>query len=286
LQDLHGTPGLQRKQVLKLKEAIAGAIRPLPEETRSQLWPAFENELIHNSRLVKTAVEMVVKERLGLSDVPFSLTVKQEDGSSFRVDTDLHKVAKIDDATAHKIVEKGLMGIAGLSQTIGEMKAFSAISGFREEELPLFRHKLDFAADLASSQTKEQNFQRVIDLAGLPEFPMTQGAISVEQLLKVRDSSEAREFRDWLGGIGQASDEEIREHIGSLRARVGLTVGSATGKAMRFLITTGLGFVPGGTAAALALSAADQFVVDRLLPRSGIAAFANELYLSIFTPLK
>jgi len=286
LQLMHGTPGLRRNQIVKLKGAIAGAIRPLPEGTRTQLWPPFQNELIHNPRLVNAAVEMVVQTRLGLSNLPFSLAVHQESEDGFKVESDLQHVAKIDELTAHKTIEEGLMGVAGLSQSIGEMKAYSAISGFRDEELPLFKHKLDFLADAVSSQTREQNFRRVIDLAGIPEFPMTEGSISVEKLLEVRDSSEAREFRDWLGGIGQATDDEIRERIASLRAKAGLKVSGDMGKTTRFLITSGLGLIPGATVAALALGATDQFVVDRLLPRSGIAAFVNELYLSIFAAIK
>jgi hypothetical protein len=55
---------------------------------------------------------------------------------------------------------------------------------------------------------------------------------------------------------------------------------------MRFLITAGVGLVPGAELPALGLSVADQFIVDRLLPRSGIAAFVNNLYISIFKPIK
>src|ERR1700676_3485776 len=50
-------------------------------------------------------------------------------------------------------------------------------------------------ADAMSSEIREQSFRRVIELAGLPEVPMTEGAVSVDRFLKIRDSSEAREFR-------------------------------------------------------------------------------------------
>src|SRR4029077_16329431 len=143
----------------------------------------------------------------------------------------------------HKIVERGLMGIAGLSQSIGEMKHYSAISGFRDEELPLFRHKLDFLAAAVSSEAKEQGFRRVIELAGLPRFPTSEGAVNVE-MLRVRNSSEAREFRDWSGEIGGASDAEIKERVASLRARAGLVTTSPAGKAMRFFVNTGLSLIP------------------------------------------
>jgi hypothetical protein len=286
LQHMHGVPRLQRKQVAKLKRTIAEAIRPLPAGIRAELWPPFENELLHNASLIRKAVEMVVQARLGLADVPFSLAVHRESQDIFKVKTDLHHRLNIGELEGHKLVEAGLMGIAGLSQNIMEMKAYSAISGFRDEELPLFRHKLDFLADSLSSQTKERNFRRVIELAGLPEFPSSDGMVNVDKLLKARDSSEAREFRDWLGGVSNATDDEIRDRVASLRARAGLIVGSETGKAMRFLITAGVGLVPGAELPALGLSVADQFIVDRLLPRSGIAAFVNNLYISIFKPIK
>lgn len=235
---------------------------------------------------MKAAVEMAVQSRLGLVEVPFSVKVHQEENNDFTVETDLCHLLNIDEITAHKLVEEGLIGIAGLSQCIVEMKAYSAISGFREKELPLFRRKLDFIADAVSSQECEKSFRRVINLAGLPSIPMNEGAISVDKLLKVRNCSEAREFRDWLGGIAQASDDDIRDRITSFRAMAGLEVGGTVGKVMRFLVTNGLGIMPGGTVPALVLSVVDQFIVDRFLPRSGIAAFVNELYLSIFARIK
>ena len=282
LQGLNGAPGLQRKQILKLKRSVASAIRRIPEDFRSQVFPSFQNELLHNNRLIATATAMVLRERLGVDDVPFSIRLHQESDDVFRAETDIGRCTRLSEPEAHKIVEKGLMGIGGLSQSIGEMKHYAAISGFRDEELPLFRHKLDFLADAASSQVREHNFRRVIDVSGIPDLSTGRGTVSVDRLLKIRDSSETREFRDWLGGIGAASDSEIRDRVASFRAKAGLKVASGTGRAMRFLVTNGLGLIPHTAAPAVALGALDQFVLDKLLPRSGIAAFVNELYPSIF----
>ena len=282
LQCLHGDSSLQRKQAIKLKSAIISAIRPLPEGLRPQLFPAFREDLLHNRNLLRTSVSMAVHIRLGESDIPFSLDVHQEDAETFRVETDLPQRAKLSELEAHKIIEKGIMAIAGLTQTIGEMKAYSAVSGFRDADLPLFRYKLDFLANAASSETRESNFQRVIDIAGFPDLLAGRNSINIESLLKIRDSSEAREFRDWLGGIGEATEEEIKDRIAGLRAKVGVKIGSEGAKTMRFLATAALGLIPPATVPAIALSIFDQFVLDKLLPRSGIAAFVNELYPSIF----
>jgi len=121
LQHLNGAPGLKHKQVVKLKAAIAQAIRPLPVGIRTELWPPFQNDVLHNPSLRRKAVEMVVHARLGVADIPFSLAVHQESQDIFKVETDLHHRLNISELEGHKVVEAGLMGIAGLSQSIMEI---------------------------------------------------------------------------------------------------------------------------------------------------------------------
>jgi hypothetical protein len=282
LQNVHKSPGLRRKQVSKLKRIIADAICPPPIDERKEWGPSSQNELLHNSKLVRASIELVIRSRIGLENVPFSFSISRGESDTFQVATDLGDRLKISELETHRIIERGLIGVVALTQTLGEMKAYSAISGFRDEELPLFGRKLDFLAETASSQAKEDSFQRVIDIAELPDFLSDEGKINVEILLKIRDSSEGREFRDWLGGIGGSSDEEIRQRICGLRAKAGLATNRTLGKAMRFLVTTGLSLIPHTLVPSVGLSAFDQFVLDKVLPRSGIAAFVNELYPSIF----
>lgn len=282
LEDWTAVPSLQYKQVSKLKRAIDGAIRQLPaQEMRSSLYPGVQSELLHNPRLVKAAVAMVLRQRFKVSDVPFSLTVRQEADDVFVVETDVHQNAGISEVEGHQAVETGILGISGMTQSIGEMKFYSAISGFRDEELPLFRQKLDFMASGLSSEAKEANFRRVINIGGLPQFSSGAGTLDVEKLLKIRESSEVREFRDWLVEVGDATDAQIADRIAGFRARAGLAISGNPGRAMRFLVTSAAGLALPVVGAAL-VSSLDQFILDKILPRSGIAAFVNELYPSIF----
>lgn len=282
LHALHSATSLQGKQVIRLKGAVAAAIRRPAEDLRTRLFAPFHHEIVHNPGLLHRSVELAIHGQLGLTEVPFAIRVHEEASDTLRVETDLPDRAKVSEPEAHKIIERGMMGVAGLSQVLLEMQDYSAISGFRDEEMPLFRHKLNFLAEVASSEVRERDFQRVIDIAGLPDIDADRGPIRVERLLKVRESSDAREFRDWLCTVGQATDDEIRERVASLRAKLGLKVTSTTGKVMRFLAVTGIGLIPDAAASAIGLGVLDQFVIERLLPRSGIAAFVNELYPSIF----
>lgn len=83
--------------------------------------------------------------------------------------------------------------------------------------------------------------------------------------------------------LDQATDEEIEERIHSVKTKLAAAVTSEAGKAARFIATTGVGFVPVvGPIAGIALSAADQFVLERLLPEPGPVSFLGQTYRSIF----
>ena len=282
---MHESSGLRHKEILKIKRGIVYSIRQLPPEVRPSLFPAFRNDLLNNTPLVRRSIELsIMKSRDITANVPFSFRIHEDADDGFTVETDLAERLKVEIIEAHKIVEAGLLGLSALTQAIGEMKAYSAISGFRDEELPLFRDKLDFLADAVSSPSKEHAFQRVITIAGLPEFPSGDMTINIDKLLKARDSNEGREFRDWLATIGDATDTEIRERVCGFSNTVGLFVGKASVKGIKTLILSAMGCIPhpaiSGTATAIGLL--DHFLLERLLSRSGIAAFVNELYPSIF----
>jgi hypothetical protein len=285
LQSIHDVSGLKHKDAVRLKKQIAGAISPLPADAREWMGSGYLSDF-KNAELVKASVKLALQKRLGQCHVPFRLTLHQEGQEQFKVETDIANLTKLSDLETHKVVEAGLLGIASLSQVIGEMKAYTALSGFRDEELPLFRIKLDFLANAVATQEKENKFQRIVDLAGMPSINEQGAVLNIDRLLKIRDSSETREFRDWLTSGASEDEKEVKDRVTGFRAQAGLKVGSQIGKAMRFLVTNAVGLIPHPTATiiSLGLGALDEFVVDNVLPRSGITAFVNELYPSIFVP--
>jgi hypothetical protein len=283
LTNIHESPGLRKRQTIKLKESVVSRIVDLPREDQSKWSAAFQHDFLHDDKLVRKSIDMAIRSLHGVENVPFSLALHQESSDLYKAETDLAAVLNIKESEAHRVIERGLLGIAALNQKIGEMKAYNAISGFRDEELPLFNQKLDFLAHANSSETKEESFRRVIELADLPDFSSEDGSIDIKKFLEIRDSSEARQFRDWLCGVGDFSDKEIKDEIRGFRTKLGLKIGSKTGKALRFLTTTVSGIAGPHTAAVGVVSGlVDSFLVDKILPRSGIAAFVNELYPSIF----
>jgi hypothetical protein len=164
------------------------------------------------------------------------------------------------------------------------MKAYNALSGFREDELPLFRKKLAFLADHCSGEKTEKRLGKIIEIAGIPSFQNDGMIFDVEQLIKVRGSNETLEFKGWLQSGASENENEINERISGFRAQTGLRLSSLQGKALRFLVTTISGMIPNAHAPviSLGLGVLDSFVLEKVFPRSGIAAFVNELYPSIF----
>ena len=265
----------------RLIDGVRVAARRTAPEVRAQLFPEFLHELVPNAVLLKESIRRNLSEAENTSLSDFFIVPHQESEDVIRVETDIGSHLGLPLERVHKIVEAGLMGISGLVLTIGHMKSHSAITGFKAEELPLFRRKLGCLAALASSGSQEQTFQRVMEISGLAELPNRKGVrIKTDKLLRLRDSGECREFRDWLSSAGSASEEEIRDRVRSWNARLGTLVSGQAGKTVRFLTTLGLGLInlPTGIAA----SVFDSFLLDRLLPRSGIAAFVGESYPSLF----
>jgi hypothetical protein len=60
-------------------------------------------------------------------------------------------------------------------------------------------------------------------------------------------------------------------------------LGGSGGKVTRFLVTSGAGFIPvAGLAAGPAVTAADSFLLERLIGKPGPAVFLSKRYPSIF----
>ena len=93
---------------------------------------------------------------------------------------------------------------------------------------------------------------------------------------RVTVSKKAKSFREWFHS--QESWEEgdiIREYI-SVLTDVPWTE-RLPSKALRFLVTTGLGLVPGIGQAALAASAIDAFAIDKVFSKASPKFFINDL---------
>jgi hypothetical protein len=155
----------------------------------------------------------------------------------------------------------------------------------KEGEWSVLGQRLDFLVSQLGPEAQEARIQRVISIEGLPDLDeaANEGSLDVGRLLEVRESRECEVFRGWLRTLDEASDEEIRDHVQNVRRRLGSSIRSGRGRALRFLATAGLGAIPiAGPLVGAAGSAADAFLLEKLLPESGPVTFLGSLYPSIF----
>jgi hypothetical protein len=282
LPALSQAPALSTRELRELQGAVVKAVKHSDNRQMfaTEVSPAFERELLGNDRLVKAAVMFVLSKDYGnMGNLDFEMKIHRVgDDARYRVETNLPTKLGLDPGKIHNKIKTALLGISGLCQRIGEMKAHVALSGFTDEEVPLFRAKLGSLADVMGANKQEEQFQRIVSISGLPAILPAQ-QINIEKLLQIREEPEAIEFRGWLAEINKLNDAQIRDLVSSFNAKLGLAVQTTAGKGLRLLVTAVAGLNP---LAGLIAGSLDQFMWDKFFRRSGVAAFINELYPTIF----
>lgn len=281
-QNLQPRLPLATKDIIKLKRAILASFIETPagfgEETliQTKLDMRSGNVDILKNLLAKALYDMHGKS---VSAHELEIRIHSIDEEDFRVETNVG-LHGLDERAAHKTVERALLALFGLNQPIEEMKAYNAISGCIDDESPFFMDRLGFLLRGMRPQGSEENFQRVVNIGGFPEFLPRIDKIDAKRLLSIRETAELIEFRAWLRSSAHFSDEEIADRVGCIRGRLGDLLSSGPMKGLRFVATTGVGLA--ATIPGLVVGALDSFLVDRIFPRSGVWTFVNRLYPSIF----
>lgn len=184
-----------------------------------------------------------------------------------------------------KAIRAATVAVAGLEAQFGHMERDNAVGGIKEDSLAIMERKVQTLwQELRPSERVEQ-FYRVQSIAELPDFKewLRDPGLDMKSFLKVRQTAECREFREFLGRSASMNDEELRARTTSLRGKIGSSVKSKFGKTLRLIGTTAAGLVPGvGLVLGSAASAADSFLVEKVFPSTGIISFIGSQYPSIF----
>jgi hypothetical protein len=278
-------PGLSDKQAKKLRKLVAERLVELPESRGNKTIDALHRDLEANAPLLKTSVAIAARQEYGrtISPTDFELRIERIDEQDWRSETDLGSRANLTDARVHKVVEHGLLGAGGLNLRIEYMELYNAVTGIRVNELPLMEEKLGFLARQLDPDAQLERFERVIELLDLPDAAESPEVhdIDMMRLLQVLEDDRTRHFRQWLRGVDSLDDEDVQQEIHRMRDFMSRAVLSPGGRTVRFLATTGAGFVP-VPGLGIAASALDSFLIDKVVPEPGPTAFLSQLYPSVF----
>ena len=281
---IDATPGLTAKQSKRIRRLIADRLMTLPADKGGPTLRQSNHDIASNSLLVRRSIAVGAREHFQLDVSPDDFTFSAEfiDDTDLRTETNLGEVLELDDETIHNVVERGLLGVTGLNQRIEVMERYQAVTGFKIDELGLFEEKLGFLARQLDPDASYDRFDRIIEVLDLPDADADPDIHDVDlaQLVEVVQTDEAKEFRQWLRGIDSLDDGEVRDQIKRIRELLAHAVHGTGGKAVRFAMGTGLGFV--FPPAAIGFGALDTFVTDKVLREDGPTAFLGRLYPSVF----
>ena len=282
------SPRISFKVAKRLKAHLASKLIEYPREAGQAALDDTVCDLRKHPWQIWEGIRVTAMRETGIDPGPTpgpDFRSEELDPGDFRIVTSLGAQLKLSDEAARRCVEGGVLAVAHLNQRLNLMKHLEAVTGFRTDEVELFEKKPSFIWSQLDPRSQERRFDRVVSLAGLPDLSglPAESAISVDRLLRLREDDECRQLREWVRNIDSETDEEIEREFGSVRAKLAAITGGAPGRAIRFLVSTGVGQTPAvGSLAGLALSAADSFLLDRIIGKRGPATFLGRSYPSLF----
>lgn len=286
LQNVEKILSLTNRQPARIRKAIYTCLTNSDDHVGEMALRSTGEEIPKDPELLAFTCSIAAKKKLGLELDPAAIHLKPTRLTEYdyMVENNLEGTFQLSQLDAHTIIEGGILAISQRNDRIELMNRYNAVSGFSDDDLPVFGQKLAFVEASLSPKVKEERLRRVIELRGLPRIAnQNQIAINAKRLLQIRDSPECVEFRNWLANADEASDEEIEGFSRSISTRIGTFIRSSTGRTLRFLCTTGAGIIPmGGAIAGPVISAIDQFLLEKVFPYSGPVAFIDSMYPSIF----
>jgi hypothetical protein len=278
-QSLRKITGLSNAERENLRELIQSKLVWLSPTYGEELLKQVRKDLNSNIDLMKTILQHKVPD-LNVSEVQIAV---HDLGGMQRFETNLQARLNISVEQEHEFLSQIVAGVCNINQRIATMAEYRAISQFEGSEAPLLFGRIHSLVSPANPATKEEAFLRVIKVTDLPKF-IESKRIDVAKLLEIRDAAECREFRAWLSTTDSIDDAKLKKIISGFRAKAASFIASGSGKAIRLAVNTGLGLIPGyGTVAAVGEGIVDTFLLDKMLPSSGVLSFLNDEVPSVFS---
>jgi hypothetical protein len=269
-----------------MRRAIYASLENPEDDSDELSIKGTKSDLVLYPDLLAKALAIAVRNQIGIQAnyQNIKVNIQYETEHDFHVTSNIQELFGFDISLAHKIIEQACLAIAKRNDRIEQMKNYSALSGFNDIDIPVFEDKLAFLASAISPNLDEERFQRVLEITGFPQLNYIEDLrLNAKNLIEIRQSPEALEFRQWLRNTDDLSDAEIMHQLRSLSKTIGRLIGGEAGQNIRFLVTNGIGFVPiVGQAISVPLSILDHFIIDKIFPCSGVSAFIDEMYPSIF----
>lgn len=251
--------------------------------------PAALGDLRQRKDLLRLAIAAQFgREGIGTAEFDLEVTGEASLDDPLRVSTDLDERLGIAKARLHTSIEHAVLAVARLSQEIAFMRGMNAVGALPQADVPLFRAKLDSLVQSDERSVRSQ-LTRILQIADFPDVASAAnaGRLDMRQLVALRGTDDAKEFRKWLRQADLYSDEDLKRLLGGLRARLALLMGTTPAKLafITFCTILPLPFSQVvGMGAGVAAALLDSFVLQKLFSAPGPALFVQRLGRSLFSP--
>jgi hypothetical protein len=281
LKKLEKLEGVGKHGSAKLISAVQRGIVRFPTTYLDETLTGSAFEIAANAPAMRRSLALVLQQttRQEIAEARVSLTCHQEAKLRFRAISNVQEFG-LEGEQAHQLVARAVMVVLRMNSQIEEMKILNALAAVNPEDESVLRERLAPLWESDSPARQNHRFARICELANVPSFEdaVRNGPVRFDAFMKLRGSSDCREFREWLRSVDDINDENLRRMVTSIRARAGNALNSFAGKAVRFVATTAIGMVPGvGLVLGPTASGLDSFLVDRVAPHSGPVAFLDAL---------
>lgn len=278
--------GFKPKRIAELKSVILQNLTELPENHEDNVW--MKDALSSNLPIVKQAllnsIDDSLLQKINSKEIEYSFKYLEED--ILKVETNLSSLLKLNEYEEHKIIEKATLSIGGFYRRLLLMKEYGSIAWFSEEDAKLMDAEVNRVAFRHDSNIQERRLSRVIELTGLPRLSDI-SKLNTYTLMKMRDSNECREFREWLKTSDAKSDKDIINETKRYSTAFANMFGTFRFRMARFAITSSIGSITTTNPfLGVGIGIADQFILDNLIKRNGPVWFINNELPKLYNPYR
>lgn len=267
---------IDNKDLTKIHDAIVPSLKIIDGHSLKTT-DDFRNDISSKQEfVVDLLVDYLAREsKIPIHMIKWRIKVEEVHDQIFQIDTNLGNLLRINDDELHEFFKKPFFEITGTNLQLHRMRAVNAASGLTEAQANITAKRFDFLSRLHTESDTRAVLTKILEVASVPTLEPGR-ILNIDALIKLRESDEARSFRDWIQNSQTLEESDIQALITGWRKRLGEMLKRKDVKGLRWLTSTGIG-VLFGTGAGIGVSALDHFL-GKFLPGMGPIGFIVDDY--------
>lgn len=276
LEESKNAGSIDDKELKDLQNNIFSSARIIDPQKLNSI-DDFRDDIInkHNHIVELLLDDLAETHKIPVFTLDIRVKIEEVHDHIFQIDTNLSKLLGIADDELHELFKKRFFEINATNMRLRRMRDLEAICGLPEIYAKITAKRVDYISKLQAQSDTRPALTAILEIADVPTLaPGT--TIDVDALIKLRESNEARAFRDWLQNRGSLDDRELEAMLGDWKNKTGNFLNQSIGKRLRWLASTGVGLASGDLTG-IGANVLDEYL-GRLLPGMGPIGFINNEY--------